>query len=118
MTLLQLHMKFRELSYQELCTYKEVPSFVDPANFFWTKNSAYSMFNPFSIAFVRGEEDNVKLKSSFFFSLSLSLSLSLFGTLTKVRFTFEWAVASNSRGPRFSSSHRQKIILNIYYLLY
>ena len=28
------------------------------------------------------------------------------------------AVASNSRGPRFESSHRQKIILNIYCLLY
>ena len=28
------------------------------------------------------------------------------------------AVASNSRGPRFESSHRQKFILNIYCKLY
>ena len=28
------------------------------------------------------------------------------------------AVASNSRGPRFESSHRQKFILNIYCQLY
>ena len=28
------------------------------------------------------------------------------------------AVASDSRGPRFKSSHRQKIILNIYFQLY
>ena len=28
------------------------------------------------------------------------------------------AVASNSRGPRLESSHRQKFVLNIYYQLY